>query len=269
MPPRWSTWRRAGWLVCRRTQMEATFLRHSWRAHWRSLLVLALLVGLTGGLTIAGLAGARRSMTSLERFEEAARTLDVFINADVTTPEPPAMAELLDGPLVEDVNDLVYMLVEDEFGAVFARTSRRGLDIERGVLLEGRRADPDAPDEVVLSEASARALAKTRRRRPGAALPDARAGRGAVRDRAAADIAPRARGRSARRRHRSRRLRPHGRWCRCRPDDDHARLLGALRRGDRRWIQQPHGAARRSAGRRRRRSPMRSRTRMAASTCRA
>jgi hypothetical protein len=135
------------------------FLMHSWRSRWRGLVVVAVIIGLTGGATVAALAGARRSATAIDRFGEAAQTLDVFISADVSTPEPEAMSELLDGPLVESSNDMVFLVVDTgSAGAVvFAPTSRRGLELERGVLLAGRRADPDEPDEVTLSETTAAA----------------------------------------------------------------------------------------------------------------
>jgi hypothetical protein len=135
------------------------FLAHSWRTRWRALVVLALMVGLAGGASLAALAGARRSATALDRFGDAAQTLDVFVAADVTTPEPAAFRELLDGPLVESTNDLVFVMVDDQAsGFVFAPTSRRGLHVEQGVLLEGRRADPDEADEVTLSERTAKRL---------------------------------------------------------------------------------------------------------------
>jgi hypothetical protein len=133
------------------------FLAHSWRTRWRALVVLALMVGLTGGAAMAALAGARRSASALERFQDAAQTLDVFVAADVTTAEPPALLDLLDGPLVESTNDLVFLMVDvDASGFVFSRTSRRGFQVEQGVLVDGRRADPQAPDEVTLSETAAK-----------------------------------------------------------------------------------------------------------------
>ena len=139
--------------------MTRVFLMHSWRARWRSLVVLALMIGLTGAAAFAALAGARRSASALERFHDVGQTLDVFVAADVTTPEPPALLEVLEGPLVESTNDLVFLLVDIEAsGVAFAPTSRRGLQVEQGVLLEGRRADPDAPDEVALSETAAKNL---------------------------------------------------------------------------------------------------------------
>jgi hypothetical protein len=135
------------------------FLMHNWRTRWRSLLVLAIMIGLTGAASFAAIAGARRSDSALDRFHDAGQTLDVFVSADVTGPEPPKFLDLLDGQLVESTNDLVFLFVDvDKIGVVFAPTSRRGANVERGVLLEGRRADPDEPDELTLSETAAAKL---------------------------------------------------------------------------------------------------------------
>jgi hypothetical protein len=135
------------------------FLLHSWRARWRALIVVGLMIGLTGAAVLAAIGGARRSATALERFGDANQTLDVFLSADLTTPEPPALLELLDGPLVESTNDLAFLFVDvDAVGVIFAPTSRRGLHVEQGVVLDGRRADPDEADEVALSETAANVL---------------------------------------------------------------------------------------------------------------
>jgi hypothetical protein len=126
---------------------------------WRALVVLALMIGLSGAAAFAALAGARRSASALDRFHDAGQTLDVFLSADSVAPEPPGLLALLDGPLVESTNDLAFLLVDvDAVGVIFSPTSRRGLHLEQGILLAGRRADPDNPDEVALSEIVARKL---------------------------------------------------------------------------------------------------------------
>jgi len=133
------------------------FLTNSWRARWRSLLVLALMVGLTGGFASAAIAGARRSASSPARFHEAGQSRDLFVSGADHAPEP--LDRLLEGPLVEDHLDLVFVFAgveRDDDSFVFAPTDSTGLQIERGVLLDGRRADPTDPHELVLSEVNAR-----------------------------------------------------------------------------------------------------------------
>ena len=41
--------------------------RAEWRQRWRSFLLLALLAGLAGGVTLAAFAGSRRADTSFDR----------------------------------------------------------------------------------------------------------------------------------------------------------------------------------------------------------
>ena len=118
-------------------------LLKSWRSHWRSLLVLALMIGLTGGLCLAAIVGARRSASSLERFEDKAEVLDVFVAGETEGGEPKAFLDLLESDLVESHNDLAFLFVDDAVSFFFAPTSRVGLTVEQGVLLEGRRADPE------------------------------------------------------------------------------------------------------------------------------
>jgi ABC-type lipoprotein release transport system permease subunit len=140
---------------CQSRSRAATwaYLVFSWRTRWRSLLVIALMVALTGGATIAAVAGARRSATAFERFDDEARTFDVVVSDASFEPEPPAMQALLHGPLVEEFNDVASLGNDSSIaGDFYVPMSRRGLDIERGVLIDGRRPDPDDPHEVVLTD---------------------------------------------------------------------------------------------------------------------
>ena len=123
--------------------MTRVFLTHSWRLRWRGLVVLALMIGLTGAAVLGALAGARRSASALDRFGDAAKTLDVFMSGDVTTAEPRALLDLLDGPLVASTNDLAFVFVDsEEIGVVFAPTSQRGLEVEAGCAARGPPGGP-------------------------------------------------------------------------------------------------------------------------------
>ncbi|MEX1008512.1 MAG: FtsX-like permease family protein [Acidimicrobiia bacterium] len=57
------------------------------RRRWGSIAVLTLLVGFVGVVVLASVAGARRTATSLERFEERYRSADIEFFAGDTTPE--------------------------------------------------------------------------------------------------------------------------------------------------------------------------------------
>jgi hypothetical protein len=132
------------------------FLSSCWRARWRSLVVVALMVALTGGFASAALAGARRTASSPARFDRAAWSRDLMVTDDED--QERRLERLLGGPLVEAHLDLVWVFAyvggRDSF--VFAPTGPAGLDVERGVVVEGRRADPGDPHELVLSEVTAR-----------------------------------------------------------------------------------------------------------------
>src|SRR5215212_8615908 len=51
------------------------------RARWRSLIALALLAGITAGVALAALAGARRTDTALDRLRDETRAADAIVFA--------------------------------------------------------------------------------------------------------------------------------------------------------------------------------------------
>ena len=60
--------------------------RSELRRRWRSVVVLTLLVGFSGAVVLALVAGARRTESSLARFEDASRSADVEFDAGDVTP---------------------------------------------------------------------------------------------------------------------------------------------------------------------------------------
>ena len=57
-------------------------VRSELRRRWRSLVVVALLVAFAGAVTLAAVAGARRTSTSFDRFQESVRSHDVLVFAE-------------------------------------------------------------------------------------------------------------------------------------------------------------------------------------------
>src|SRR5262245_15901654 len=57
-------------------------VRAELRRRWGSLLVVTLLVALAGGVTLAAVAGARRTETSFDRFQDATLSHDVLVFAE-------------------------------------------------------------------------------------------------------------------------------------------------------------------------------------------
>ena len=74
------------------------------RGRWPALLVLALLVGLTGGAVIAAAAGARRTASSVDRFEDWSRAADFEIG--VGDPTDAELAAFRATPGVEAIGSL-------------------------------------------------------------------------------------------------------------------------------------------------------------------
>jgi ABC-type lipoprotein release transport system permease subunit len=130
------------------------------RRRFGALIGLALLITLTGGATLAALAGARRSATAFDRLRARTLAMDAAVfggpeqtSAAVADPRVAAWAPFsIAGVASVDDPDLFPFIApgNDAIGRV----------IERPLILQGRRADPTRPDEIVLPEAVARRVHK-------------------------------------------------------------------------------------------------------------
>lgn len=126
-----------------------------------TVAVIAIVVAVAGTVTLATAAGARRTAGVLDRFVAETQPIDVF----VFSPEPIGddtfeQLTAIDG--VRDIgridvpamvlpgseSDIVFVGLVDGYGAM-SKSPR---------LLEGRRADPDAPFEIAPHETAARDL---------------------------------------------------------------------------------------------------------------
>lgn len=140
----------------------AAELRH----RWRPMLAVALLIGISGGLVIGSLAGARRTATAFPRMVDGTAAADVLVNPDMgafSALDPDALASL-PGVARTSVIDGGIGVVIDEHGdfdeaQVFAgrdRTTMVGFDRPR--VVEGRLFDPEAVDEVMVGDSVAERL---------------------------------------------------------------------------------------------------------------
>ncbi|HVE45229.1 MAG TPA: hypothetical protein VNA57_00580 [Acidimicrobiales bacterium] len=75
------------------------WLRRDWVARWRSSLLLAVLVALTGGTVLALVAGARRTDASLDRFDRVALEGTFIDTRGVDAAVPPGLGGLAAGVL--------------------------------------------------------------------------------------------------------------------------------------------------------------------------
>ena len=162
------------------------------RKRWRVWLGLALLVGATAGGAMAGLAGAKRTASAHDRFLDRHRAANLIVAIDCDPPSSSAADIGPDEPLVFDelarcVDEVAELpSVEDVaiveiFPASIAaiegrsvlpeqdpcytgpgvvvvvgdRSGRFGAELNEIRIIDGRRADPAAADEVVLAKATA------------------------------------------------------------------------------------------------------------------
>ena len=157
--------------------VAAAQLRHG----WRSLVGIAVLVGLAGGLVLAGLAGASRTASAVDRMIDATDAADVLVNPNngdscltgTRSRQPCSVLNFDDVaalPVVAEFSRVHGVIVvvnqgslnsfDDIFMGPFAIATdgRAGFTFDRPVVLEGRLADPGSPDEVFLDRTYARTV---------------------------------------------------------------------------------------------------------------
>ena len=141
------------------------------RRRWRGAIVVTLLVGVVGALVLATAAGARRSQTSLVRFNVYSRPEDLSLLPGPTgyTPTPAQLDALR---RVNDVTAIAvirfYTLVPLGAAAVLASGGGVGIGaavdgamnnlVDRYRVIAGRRANPAATDEITVGESLAAEL---------------------------------------------------------------------------------------------------------------
>ncbi|MFL5796922.1 MAG: FtsX-like permease family protein [Actinomycetota bacterium] len=136
-------------------------LRAELRSGLRSLIALALVLGLFGGVTLAAAAGARRTDSAYARFLAATRPPDVFVFNGTGGPAdfPPAnlpailrLPEVVDGTIVPSPVGVARTSDGDLLwgGDTNFNTPVPHAPGIRAKLLSGRLPDPDRPDEIAV-----------------------------------------------------------------------------------------------------------------------
>jgi hypothetical protein len=125
------------------------------RGRWPALLALTLLVAVAGGAALTAVAGARRTSTSFDRFRAESRSSDVFVNLGFADPD--LVDEVRQLPQVEALAVIDTLAVQPADAETFVNMGasvdgRFGVDLDRSRVVAGRRAEPEAADEVTLSE---------------------------------------------------------------------------------------------------------------------
>src|SRR5215469_363939 len=130
---------------------------HGLRAHWRSWVVLALLVALAGGAVLAAVAGARRTDSAYPRFLQVSNGSDVLVSPGGTGLGGyyRALARL---PGVAAVAPLAALntLAPGQVMAPADHRLQHGVDTPR--VLAGRLPLPDRPGEIAVDQHGAAVL---------------------------------------------------------------------------------------------------------------
>ncbi len=142
------------------------------RGHWRAWLALALLAGIAAGVVMVAFAGARRTASSLHRVVVAQRAADVLVNPNAgeiskselrqieSRPEVAAAAFIrgFDATVIGSDGKPSISFIAAAPGTIIVgnEDGRLMRSVERSHVVSGRLAKPDAMDEIVVSEATAR-----------------------------------------------------------------------------------------------------------------
>lgn len=143
----------------------------SWRLGWmrwrtgerRGALAIVLMVGISGGVVLAAIAGARRTDTAFERMLTATAAEDVLISPSANTGLDRFYDDIRDLPGVIASAEMVgYNLAptqenrEVNFQGAFCGVDGALLrDVARPVLLAGRAPDPSESREILVNESFA------------------------------------------------------------------------------------------------------------------
>ncbi len=152
----------------RGVQTSLALARAQLRHGWRNLVGIVVLVALIGGLVLAGLAGAQRTRTAVDRMIEQNEVSDVLVNPNKggdTALDFDLVAALADGRRVLPERGRGQLAVRRDHDGE-RRSRHRGtiatdghalVDFDRPVMSAGRVPDPDAPDEVYVDRTYAAA----------------------------------------------------------------------------------------------------------------
>jgi hypothetical protein len=134
--------------------------RAEWRQRWRSFVLLALLAGLAGGVTLAAFTGSRRADTSFDRLLERQKYPNVSVELD-ERPDPELVRAAARLPGVEAAIHLVILVVAPADSGMVAGQDSIALatpvvagdeSAEFGIV-EGRPYDARQADELLVNEA--------------------------------------------------------------------------------------------------------------------
>ena len=136
-------------------------VRHMlWKRLASSWLVIALIAGAAGGLTTGLVAGASRTSSAAERFLAETRLLDLMVtNPELTVAQAEEVRRLPDVDGVALLTGIALFPHDGGFTNITASVDEGwGVEVDVPRLVRGRLAEPEADDELVLTESMARLL---------------------------------------------------------------------------------------------------------------
>ena len=132
------------------------------RRGWRALVVLGLLAGLTAGLAMAAVVGARRTGSAWERLRSVTLASDAMVfgsQVGLYSDEELDYDHIAGLPYVEAAG--AFGLAYAAEGELFMASYGPWLEtVDRPRIIQGRSPSPDDPTEVVVSAPGPRALAE-------------------------------------------------------------------------------------------------------------
>ncbi|MGE0309221.1 MAG: hypothetical protein AB7Q27_26080, partial [Acidimicrobiia bacterium] len=141
--------------------------RSELRRRWRTYALLAVLLGVSSGLAIAGFAGARRSDRALADWQRRVDDWDVALvpNDPSFGPEQHLAASKVPGVERAEPFSIAFVTVvvdgveQSDFWPGLVPTPEPGLAVRptQAPLVAGRRVNPDVPDEIEIDSAAHRA----------------------------------------------------------------------------------------------------------------
>ena len=128
------------------------------RTAW-GLVASAAVVAVLGGLALACVAGARRTASAYERYQDANQVSDLSVNSAIPDPGE-LLEETADLPRVRSAQTYVAFnaLIDrdpSKFFEAVGSVDGRYLDQDRLAVVSGRLPHPDDPDEVIVNEVAA------------------------------------------------------------------------------------------------------------------
>jgi ABC-type lipoprotein release transport system permease subunit len=128
-------------------------------ARWRALVVLGVLAGLAGGITLAAVAGARRTASAYARYRQATAASDAIVFTTQVGVLDPDFAPVRRLPEVVESGQFGLAPIgvkEWNIGTLAPVDDHLYRTINRPLLRAGRLPDPRRADEIVVNQAAAR-----------------------------------------------------------------------------------------------------------------